>query len=289
MLRNLQKILVPIDFTDVSFQALEYAADICRKTNATLFVLHILKKVNNTSSYIVSETADAEKVKQVNQQINDLCQTYEWLADINIQTIVGYGKIHEVIFKVTLDHAIDLIVMGTNGEVMHITENMRKYVLGTNAYRTAEISEVPIITMQKDRKRKELKKIVLPIDIEDDSTTNKVEYAKNIAQMFGAEIHVVAMADDANTDERAVLRMEVILKEVKSDICQANIKVITSIIHTSDIPYDILDYCERAKADLVVIMCKKTKKIEELILNSEERFIIKSSKIPVLSVKCKNP
>ncbi len=289
MLRNLQKILVPIDFTDVSLQALEFAANMCSKTNAELYVLHIIKKVSNTSSYLVNMADDSDKVKLVTQQIDALVIENEWLANIKIHTIVGYGKVHEVIFKISTDKLIDLIVMGTNGEIFHMTDNMRKYVLGTNAYRTAEISEVPIITMQKDRKRKELKKIVLPIDIEDDSTTNKVEYAKNIAQMFGAEIHVVAMADDANNDERAVERMDAILKGVKSDICQANIKVITSIIHTSDIPHDILDYCERAKADLVVIMCKKTKKMEELILNSEERFIIKSSKIPVLSVKCKNP
>lgn len=287
MLRNLQKILVPIDFTDVSLQALEYAVDICRKTNASLYMMHVLKKVKNTSSYIVSEIDDKDKIETVHQQMNELIAANEWLAGVDIHKIVAYGKIHEVIYKITADKSIDLIVMGTNGEIVHITDNMRKYVLGTNAYRTAEISEVPIITMQKDRKRKELKKIVLPIDIEDESTTNKVEYAKNIAQLFEAEIHVIAMADDAIKDEEATKRMEMILKQVKTDICQSNIKVVTSIINTSDIPYDILDYCERAKADMVVIMCKKTKKIEELILNSEERMIIKSSKIPVLSVKCK--
>jgi nucleotide-binding universal stress UspA family protein len=289
MLRNLNKILVPIDFTDVSLEALEYAAGFCHKTNAELYMVHLVKKARNTSSYLLNTAHDNDKILATLDKMDTLIASHEWLTGITIHKTVAQGKVHEVIHLMAIDNHIDLIIMGTNGEIHHITENMKKYVMGTNAYRTAEISEVPIITLQKDRKRRDLKKIVLPIDIEDDSTTNKVEYAKNLAHMYEAEIHVVAMADDANNDEKEIKRMEGILKEVKSDICNANIKVISSIIHTLDIPYDIMDYCERVKADLVVIMCKKTKKIEELILNSEERIIIKSSKIPVLSVKCKNP
>ena len=289
MLRNLNKILVPIDFTDVSLEALEYAADFCHKTKAELYLVHLVKNAKNTSSYLLSTLHDNDKILATLDKMDSMISSHEWLAGITIHKIVAQGKVHEVIHIMSKENQIDLIIMGTNGEIHHITENMKKYVMGTNAYRTAENSEVPIITLQKDRKRRELKKIVLPIDIEDDSTTNKVEYAKNLAHMFGAEIHVVAMADDANNGAKEIERMEGILKEVKLDICNANLKVISSIIHTLDIPYDIMDYCERAKADLVVIMCKKTKKIEELILNSEERIIIKSSKIPVLSVKCKTP
>jgi hypothetical protein len=37
----------------------------------------------------------------------------------------------------------------------------------------------------------------------------------------------------------------------------AGLKVITSVIHSADIPYDIMSYGEKVKADMIVIMAKK--------------------------------
>jgi len=284
---NFSRILVPIDFSDVSINALKFATSLAHETQSSIIILHVVQGHGGNQTELNREE-DKPMCEAVNEQVQALLKAEEITIDM-LEIVVASGKIHEVIRKLADIKNIELIVMGTIGEVNSITRNFKKYVMGTNAFRTVEKSNIPVITLRKEFPRKEVKTIVLPIDVADDATTHKVDYARIIGRAFMANVHVLAMTEDHNHTTDIAERLTEITNQVCGVMSDAGLTVITSVIHSSDIPYDIMSYAEKVKADMIVIMAKKAQFLEEFLLNSDEKTIITKSRIPVLSVKTKLP
>lgn len=287
MLLNLDKILVPIDFSDTSLAALKYAGSIAQKSGASIFVLHVIQGYASNTGLEITEDINKELVQTVRLKVNEITSGLPILQGLSIVPMVCHGKIHEVIQRAADEKDAKLIVMGTRGEIPTITKDFKKYVLGTNAFRTVEISNVPVITLRKELKREEIKTIVLPLDLADDSTTQKVLLARDLAEAFHAEIHVLAVTEDMEHDITITNKLNDTLNNVSSVFMRDGFKVVTVVFRSNDIPHDLMDYANKVKADMMVIMVRKGHRMEEFFLRSDQRIIITQSKTPVLSVKTK--
>lgn len=287
MLQNLKRILVPIDFSEVSFEALRYASSIASRIHAEIIVLHVIQNYNQSNRIEITTEEDAGLVDKVKEKLEDLFLKDPKVKENSIKLCIAHGKVHEVIQKIAEDKQANLIIMGTWGSVPSITKEFKKYILGTNAFRTVENSLIPVITLRKELPHLEIKTVVIPLDIHDDETTQKIGFASDLAEIFGAEIHLLGITDDVLLDEVTSEKMDLLLQNVSVDLIGRGFVVEKARMNSGDIPIDLMAYTERNKADLVVIMTRKAKLMQEFFLTSDERTIITRSKIPVLSIKCK--
>lgn len=285
MLNNITKILIPVDFSDASVQALIYASLIGTSTQAELVLLHIREEYFTDVDHLILDRATHPDVyKLVDTKLSEIKDKQSDLQEISFTVMVSTGKIHRSIQRIANQIQADLVIMGTSDVTKGFVNGVKRYMLGSNTVRTVEVCDIPIITLHTENQKKELKCIVLPIDIEDASTTDKVDYVKKLASLYDAKVHVLAITDDSAPEDN-VNQMKITLKEVCDDFKINNLKIETHILHTEDIASDIIDYSVRNRADLIVIMSKKSKSIDQLFLQSEERIIIENHRIPVLSLK----
>lgn len=285
MFNNITKILVPTDFSDASIHALIYSNLIGAKTNAETVLLHVREDLyTDSSKLILAKEEHLDLYASIEQKLALAREKNAELRDIPLTIIISTGKIHRSIQKIANQIGANLVIMATSDNVKGAYNGLKRYILGSNTCRTVEICEIPIITIHIENTKKELKTIVLPIDLEDDSTTDKVEYTKSLALKYNAEVHVLAIADDGGSNESAD-DLKTTLKRVCGEFKNAGIVVETNLLHSVDIAIDIVDYSIRNRADLIVIMSKKIKSFDQLFLQSEERIIIENHRIPVLSLK----
>ena len=285
MLNNITKILIPTDFSEASIHALIYSNLIGSKTNAELVLLHVREDLyTNNDNLILKQNEHIDLYNSISEKLNTVREKYVELKDIAFTIIISTGKIHKSIQKIANLIDANLVIMATSDNIKGAYNGLKRYFLGSNTCRTVEVCDIPIITLHIENTKKELKSIVLPIDIEDDSTTDKVEYTKNLALKYNAVVHVLAIADDTGSME-SVDELKVTLKNVCTDFKKDGLEVETNLLHSFDIAIDIVDYSIRNRADLIVIMSKKTKGFDQLFLQSEERIIIENHRIPVLSLK----
>lgn len=107
------RILAPIDGSDYSKQALNEAIEIAKRNNAHLFVVFIREgSVFGSEDVMFSEDEEAEEesthiLKQATNQIPDA---------IPAEVSCLHGNHKALIIQQTVDHAIDLIVMGATGK-----------------------------------------------------------------------------------------------------------------------------------------------------------------------------
>jgi nucleotide-binding universal stress UspA family protein len=279
---NLNKILVPTDFSELSMTALHYAAALANHSDAEIILLHViqpyehaatLKKVIDFESVV--EKALEEKMQEISKQKSDL-------LGVKIHVKIVQGKVFEEAEKFAKEESVDLIVMGTHGAGG--VGSLERYVLGTNAYRIVHVSNVPVITIRKEQEKVSFKTIVLPLDMTKE-TKQKVDQAIKIAKVFGSIIHVVSVTSFFDEYRYNLSEIKVQLDEVADKVKSEGVPVKVARLRHDNVADSVMEYSEEINADLVVIMTREEGLVNELVLGSSARKIVSECKVPVLSLR----
>ncbi len=112
---HLDRILVPIDFSDCSLDALEYAAVVARQAKASVDLLHVLEPVSYGLDFTLSH-ADERKHRRetLTKRLEDLSDALS-AAGVAVRSHVRGGLPADSILDDARSLPSDLIVMGTHG------------------------------------------------------------------------------------------------------------------------------------------------------------------------------
>lgn len=277
---KINKILVPTDFSELSLNAMKHAAFIARQTNAKLLLLHVVESYEYNT--ILKGVINYNEVLQdaVDKKMAEIKKEHEELWDVEGEVMIVEGKIHQQIKKVATEQDVDLVVMGTHGAT-GITDFTR-FVLGSNASRTVQLTEIPVLTIRGQREPK-IKKIVLPLDVNKE-TTKKVDTAILMAKQFDATIYAVSVStffEEFRTDIDDLQRQ---LRAVVDRIIDEGVHCYMKMQRHDSISDSVLEYSEEIGADLVMIMTKQEKGGKKAGLGATARNIINNADAPVLSM-----
>ncbi len=281
MSKTIEKILVPIDFSEVSIKALEYAAEIAKNVDAKITLLHVFESYAYNAAIGEAESTDI-MAKGIEDKLNKLVEEKS-LGEVEVDTLQKKGKIYQEIDGLAEKENIDLIVMGTHGATG--LSDVRKFVLGTNAYRVVLSSPCPVITI-KGQKPPRFDSILLPLDVTK-STRQKVDLAMEWAKMFGAKIHLVSVSRFIDEFVVSIDKLKMQLREVAQRIRDEGIECTTKMIRHTNIAESVVDHADEMDASLIMIMTQQERKWNEFILGSSARTIITDAERPVMSLRPK--
>lgn len=145
-LRIWRRILVPVDFSDHSRQALVHAKSIAASTGARLLLLHVMEPQRHPTYYCshpkLLEKVDrrhrvlaAESLKRVNDEAKgpDVDVDAYALPGHDVQTIVDFAK----------DQKSDLIVQASHGRT-----GLKRFLLGSVAEKVVRHAPCPVLTVK---------------------------------------------------------------------------------------------------------------------------------------------
>jgi len=276
----LKKILVPIDFSEISLSALDYAAYIANNTGAEILILHVFESFEQNSK--IDQVFDYPELieKGIQSKLNDLKLQRTNLLGIKISTKVVQGKIHHEIDEIANQEKVDLVVMGTHGA------SGSKYILGSNAYRTVLAASKPVLTVSEPKKQIRFKDILLPID-GSKQTRDKVGTAIDWAKAFDATIHIVALTaffDELRIDFGKLKKQ---VQEIEKQIQAAKVPFTSKMMRHQAISESVLDYSKKIHADLIFIVAERGSRFNDFIIGSAQKNLISASHIPIYSLKAK--
>jgi nucleotide-binding universal stress UspA family protein len=176
------KILVPTDFSLPSKKAVKYATYLAGKLQADLYIFHALPL---HSVWMENEEKKSELTaeKKLNQVVDGVRK--EVPASVKVESfVVRRFPLNDVVNEIVAKLKIDFIVMGTLG-----ASSRSDKLLGSFASGMIRHSTVPVIAVPDENKKKDIRKIVLPTDLNDiaDEVREVVRYAKK----FDAAVHVI--------------------------------------------------------------------------------------------------
>jgi nucleotide-binding universal stress UspA family protein len=144
----MKKILIPTDFSKHAEHALKVAAQIARKNNGELILLHMLELPHQGSDAMGSGKNIPEIMFFKNaaiQKLEDLMDA-DYLDGLKVSEAVQFEMAFDGILNISKKNDVDLIVMGSHG-----ASGYKEMFVGSNAEKVVRHSEVPVLIIKEEQ------------------------------------------------------------------------------------------------------------------------------------------
>jgi len=142
-----QNILVPIDFSEDSYYALEHAIKLAEKFNSTLFILHVNHDESMLYHYLSEEEFEEIRKRALNEakkQLEMLNQKFPKLKDIDHNYNVRRGVPYVEIIEEIESKPIDLVIIGSHGRT-----GAKRFFFGGTAEKVARRAKTNIMITRR--------------------------------------------------------------------------------------------------------------------------------------------
>lgn len=300
---KIRSVLVPVDFSRPSRQAIELSLPLAKLFGAELHLVHVVPpdELLSSTAALPLVMSQIQIGSGVRNRLKDAAKQYSVeLQPANIHALRGHP--FEEVCRLARDLKTDLIITSTRGNT-----GLKRLRLGSTAERIVRYSPCPVLVIGEDRKpigradsklkrQVSVKKILVPIDFSSCSLEG-LDYAKAFAKQFGASLvllHSVHPQYYVSSDEYARYDLPLVMQQSeeaareqmrdlirKTDWEGIKIEQSLQIGHPGD------QVCARAKdygADLIITSTHGTTGLKHILLGSTAEFIVRHAPCPVLVV-----
>lgn len=271
----MKKILVAIDFSDCSINALEHALTLADRAGADIRLVWVNKPEAIKDVFeVLPENVD----KAVSDKFEELKKKYQpGLDKGKISYQIVEGRIFKEIVLAAKEWDADLIVAGTHG-----SSGFEEFWIGSNAFKIVTATNLPVLTIRGgvdiDR---DLKRIVLPIDSTIE-TRQKVPVTSLLASYFNAKIHVLAL--HSTSVQAVTMRVDQYAAQTMKYLKEEEIKCELVEMKADNITKTTIEYAKSIDANLISVMTEQERTMSNLLLGPFAAQMVNHSPIPVVSV-----
>jgi len=260
------KILVPIDFTPVTENALKYSIGLTGKLGVNEIILF----------HVVSSDKDSANAAS---KLQNLAGQYKSQVSVPVNPLIKPGNIFDEIGSAASENGASLIVMGTHG-----IKGMQ-HIIGSRAMRVITNSETPYIVVQQKPYR-EIKKILVPVDYTRESK-QLLPLLETIGEKFKAELFLVKQK---SKDEFIENRITNNFNYIRGSLKASGIRFSDAGFFSPSSRYkDVLQQANQTDADLIVTTIDPETNLTDYIMGVEEQKIVANeSQVPVLCIHIKH-
>lgn len=246
----METIIVPTDFSAVSNNAAEYAAQLARYFSARIVLVNAypFPPANYEMGFslpVVSAIKESSE-ERLQQLKKELCDRHG--CEFEMRWVAEMGAPYDVIDSVARQENADLIVMGITGEAGPLKEHL----MGSTALKVARSINIPTFVIPQDVKYQRIHKISFACDLDHTEETDLIYVARYFSKVFDAELEIVNVEkpDEEITVEKARTNFFV---ERKLE----NVNHRTVFITGKNVGKELEEYFSLHQTDLVMLNPKK--------------------------------
>ena len=273
----MKKILIPTDFSETAEYALKVAAQIARKNDSEIILLHMLELPHQAGDAIGSGHNIPELMFFKNAAIKKLEDLMEedFLDGINVSEIIQFEMAFDGIMKISEKNGVDLIVMGSHG-----ASGFKEMFIGSNAEKVVRNSDVPVLIIKKEQANFQVDDFVFASDFTDE-IKKPFEKVVEFANRFDATLHLVMITTPNN------FKSTPIAHEIMTSFA-ANFKINkyeTHIYNETNVEKGILNFADSIGADLIGMSTHGRKGLSHFFNGSISEDLVNHSSLPVVTFK----
>lgn len=274
----MKRILVPVDFSEQSENALRTAASFAKQFKFELVIVHMLEFSNaiiSGSSHSAQETVFYLKLTE--KRFNSFLDK-DYLKDIEITPVIKHYKVFSELNELSKEEKIDLIIMGSQG-----ASGMKELLVGSNTQKVIRHSEIPILVI-KDKPILKFESSIFACDFSNESIS-----AYKRARFFANSINCKMKIVYVNTPSKSFKSSDEMRETVKVFFKKANTRAdyIDDVAYISDYSVEagILNFAEKHNADIIAMATHGRKGFAHFFDGSITEDVANHSLLPVLSFK----
>ncbi len=246
----MKKILIPIDLSDASENAIDFVSDVFGDIRPELHMIHV-KGENEKLNDIKAAFAELENNKLIP---SGMVYNFE---------ISPGGLLEEIQATINTEEP-DLLIMGTKGE--NGSRLSRALVKLTNC---------PVMLIPENYHETKIKRIAYANDFKDIRDSSVLKPLLELSQAMNAKVYLLHINRDNNVKDMAEASLEYYLDYVKHEyVC----------ITSEDIEQAIMDFIKEKKIDLLTVLLRDHGNNALSSGGQLVKELVENSNVPVLNL-----
>jgi nucleotide-binding universal stress UspA family protein len=290
---QIERILCPIDFSESSVLAYDYAESIAWHYKATLLLQHVVDSLTPYYPYHAFPDAYDEICRKLRaeavQQLQEFAKTHN-RRGVQTQCTVQDGDVTDLILEVAGHRAVNLIVMGTHGlrGIDHLT-------LGSVTEKVLRKARCPVLAVCKPAHHfaaqagvpelVELQRILYCTDFSEHSE-QAWDHAVSLAVEYHAELTVLHVLEDipgsSDVEDEIAKALERLEKQI-SPWAQKNV-VTKPVVRIGKAYQQIIQLALESQTDLVIMGVRGRHALDLAVFGSTTYRVVQSGPCPALVV-----
>jgi nucleotide-binding universal stress UspA family protein len=290
---KINRILCPIDFSEFSLLAYDYAQSLAWHYRATLLLVHVTETLTPMYPYYAFPNAYLEISQELRthaeQQLQEFAKTHT-RHGVQPECSVHDGAVANVILDLAEVQGVSLIVMGTHG-----LRGIERVVLGSVTDKVLRKAHCPVLAVRKPAHDLvtqtrvpdviPLQRILCCTDFSDQSE-QALEYAVFLATEYGGELTLLHVLEDlaGSADvENEIAKVKESLEKCLSPETRRNCK--TKTLVRIGKPYQqILELGLEFRPDVIVMGVRGRNALDLAVFGSTTYRVVQLGPCPVLVV-----
>lgn len=144
---KIERILVPVDFSEYSKMALDYSIEFSKKFNSELILIYVIEPIVYPSDFglgqIPINQVDFEIQSKAESELKKLIEE-KVPSELKASYVVKTGKPFLEIISAAKEYDCDLIIIATHGHT-----GIEHILFGSTAEKVVRKSPVPVLTVRE--------------------------------------------------------------------------------------------------------------------------------------------
>lgn len=199
------KILIPTDFSDNAFNAINYVFTLFKEKPCEFLILHTYYHSGMDKENLIVPEPSKEECDRIISQAENNMKILEGKVRKNsnnehhrLRFVTRFGQFYKVMNETAKEEQINLIVMGTKGK-----SNKKSAIFGSNALNVIEeVRSCPVFAIPSGYAFKNPNEIVFPTSFRTHYKKEEMKKLVDIARITKAPIRILHIQNNGNLTER---------------------------------------------------------------------------------------
>ena len=267
-----QVILVPVDFSEVTENAMLHGLELARRLCCGMCLLHVFEK--KTDTILNKEDGRLEKAQQ---ELQGYKEKYGLEYQVVLDPLIREGALFKGISKTITEVRPHLMVMGTHGK------QGLQHLFGSHALRVVLDAACTVIVVQNIPFSKGYQRIMLPVNSDADPS-GLIEWVLVMSRLFNSEIHLFQSLELNEEQDKNIKK---IIGQITGVLTERKISFMVSTAGlATDFSGQVLGYAEATAQDLIMTMTMPATDASGYSFSDwNERLMFNPARIPVMFVE----
>jgi len=273
---QIQKILLPVDYSIPSDNAVQYGCQLAQSMGARVLLFHAYHiPVPTTEMPVIlvsPEELESSNRQRLEKYREDLQKQIGTKLPIDLFVTPGFAA--DEITDLAVEEKADLIVMGISGE-----GKLAHSLLGSITTAVLKNSSKPLLIVPEEAHEVKFSKIAFACDYKGQVGEVPISFIREIATHFKASVQVIHVGSPTG---------EILSDHTSSnEVLEEQLKDIPHSLHfptNTDLQEGLLEFEKASGTDLLVMIAKKHHLLDRLFNISNTRKMAFHTHIPVLAL-----
>ncbi len=279
-----KNILVPVDFSQNSWNALCYAVTLYKKIKCNFYILHVAEikdqPINTARLFQIPTNLKDSKTFDKKELLNAFIDKVNHHFQSKHHHFFGkmeYGNLVDALKKQLTEKHIDLITMGTTG-----ISSLKKKIMGSNTGATLTRVRCNTLVVPEMAGFEKLKNITFPTDFNIFYSPKILKSIQGITKLIQGKLNVVHVSSKHSHFTDTQIANKDYLLEYLEEISPG--KYGFKMIYEKKIIHAIQGFIKESDTDMIVLIARNLNFLQQLFFDSKVERLSFHSTIPMFVI-----